>query len=313
MLRDKNRPNIMKLDAGEMEFFERELEFVFSETYDTVYKELKAFMLFPIDTRAPSGTRKITYRVFSKIGTAKIIADYAKDFPRADRTGEERTGNVRGIGNSYGYSIPEIRRAAIANIGLEQGRADSARRASDQLVNTIAFNGDDKYGLQGFFNYPGISEYTVPNDGTGTVKLWSAKTPDQINRDVTSMVTSVIVATNEMEIPDTVLLSTERYNTLVNTRMTDGNDKNILQYILQNNPYINEIMSVTELATAGDSGTQRMMAYKRDPKKITMQMPQAFEQFEPEKEGMEYKIACHQETGGIIIFYPQSVVFADGI
>lgn len=307
------RPSMMKLDVGESEFFERQLEFIMSETYNTKYKEMKAFMLFPISNRAPSGTRKITYRVFSKIGNAKIIADYAKDFPRADITGEERTGNVRGIGNSYGYSIPEIRRARIGNYDLEQNRADAARRASDQKVNAIAFNGDSSHGLQGFINYPGISEYTIPDDGEGDSKLWSTKTPDQIVRDVMTLASSVVDATNEMEIVDTVLMSSERYHVLVNTRMTDGNDKNLLQYILENSPYIKQIVTVSQLRTAGAGGTQRMMAYPKNPKNVTLEIPQPFEQFEAEKEGMEYKIPCHQETGGVIIYYTQAVVYGDGI
>ncbi len=302
---------MFKLDANESAFFKRQLEYVKSQTYDTKYKNLKASSLIPVSTDTPSGADTITYRSFSKIGLAKIISDYANDFPRVDVYAEEKQAKVRSAGDSYGYSIKEIRRSQMAGTNLDQRRAEAARRAMEELMDDIAWNGDSDYGLQGFINYPGIIDFTVPA-GDGGVP-WNVKTPDEIVADVTGIISAIATATNAREIPDTLLLPLEQYLLIANTRMTDGNDKTILTYILENNPFLQTIEWVNELAEAGDGGTDRMMVYSRNPMNLTLEIPQPFEQFAPQQKGMVFEVPCHQETGGVIIYYPLSVAYGDGI
>lgn len=306
-------PDIYKLDANESAFFKRQLEFIKSQTYDTKYKELKATLLIPVSTEAPNGADTITFRRFSKVGFAKIVADYANDFPRVDIFGEEVQVPVRSIGDSYGYSIKEIRRAQMAGLNLNQRRAETARRAIDEKINDVAFSGDTDYNLQGLIDYPGTTEYTIPADGTGSSKLWSTKTPDQIVRDVTGLLDAIVDPTNGREAPDTLLLPITQFLLIANTRMTDGNDKTIMTYIKQNNPFINTIEWITELKSAGASSTDRMMMYTRDPRNLTLEIPQPFEQFTPQQKGMEFEVPCHAETGGVIVYYPLSIAFGDGI
>jgi hypothetical protein len=302
-----------RLDASETAIFQRQLEHVKAKTYDVKYKNLKATTLLPVDTSAPSGAKEITYRSYSKVGIAKIISDYANDFPRVDVYGEERTAKVRGIGDSYGYSIDEIRGAQMAGVQLDQRRSNAARRASDELVDSIAWTGDTNYGLQGFINYPGITSYVVPADGTGVSKLWSTKTPDQIVRDITGMIDAVVDTTNGREIPDTLLLPVSQFLIIANTRMTDGNDKTILTFIKENNPFLRSIEMVVEMKGAGAGSTDRMMIYTRSSENLTLEIPQPYEQFSPQQKAMEFVIHTHQKTGGVIIYYPLSVAYGDGI
>lgn len=306
------RKDPLNLDANETSFFARELEHVKSQTYDTKYKALKAKQLIPLDTSAPSGADTITFRTYSKVGIAKIVSDYANDFPRADVFGTETTANVRSIGDSYGYSIKEIRRSQMAGTRLDSRRAESARRASEQLVDSIAWTGDDDNGLKGLIGYPSMNEYTLPADGTGASKTWATKTPDQIIRDITGMVTTVTDITNGIEVIDTLILPNVQYFILKNTRMTGNNDMTIMQYLFKNQ-IINTIEWVVEMKEAGASSTDQMIGYVRSPQNLSLEAPQLFEQFPAQQKGMEFEIICHQETGGVIMYYPLSAVFADGI
>ena len=124
--------NMYKLDANESAFFKRALEAVKSRTYDVKRKTLKATTLIPVETDAPNGADVITYRSFDAVGVAKIISDYAKDFPRADVYGKEEMVKIFSLGSSYGYSIKEIRRAQMAGTNLDQKRAMAAKRAIDE-------------------------------------------------------------------------------------------------------------------------------------------------------------------------------------
>jgi len=304
--------NPIKLDVGESSFFRRQLEYIKSQTYDTKYKQLKAFSLIPISTEAPSGADTITFRRFSGIGYAKIIADYVHDFPRVDVFGEEETIKVRSMGDSYGYSIKEIRRSQMAGTNLDQRRADAARRAMDELTNTLSWRGDSTYSINGLIDYPGITEYTVPL-GAGGFKLWNTKTPDEIVADLSGIVTAVIDPTNGREAPDTMIMPIEQYQYITNTRMTGDSAKTILTFFLENNQFIKTVDWVVELKGAGAGGTDRFMVYEKSPRNLTQELPQMFEQFPEQWKGMEAVIHCHAETAGVVVYYPLSVAYGDGI
>ena len=305
--------NPMHLDANESAFFKRELEYVKSRSYDTKYKELKAFSLFPVSTEAGNGKTEITWRQYTGVGFAKIIADYAHDFPRVDVYGTETTTKIRGLGDSYGYSIKEIRESQATGKRLEQRKADMAKRGIEQLINSLAWTGDSTYNINGFINYPGITEYTVPNDGTGSSKLWSTKTGDQINRDLMGMVAAITETTNGQEAPDTLILPVSSYMYISGLRMGTNSDVTVLKYFLENNGFIKNVEWVPELKNAGASTTNRAMMYKKDDMHLSLEIPQPFEQFDADKKGMEYVVPCHAETAGVIVYYPLSICYADGI
>lgn len=301
-----------KLDADDQFFFERELEFIKSRTYDVKQPALKYREILPVSHEAGEGAESITYRQYDARGVAKIVANYAKDFPRADVVGQEFTSPVKSLGSSYGYNVQEIRSARFANKPLEQRRANSARRAIMEQENQIALFGNSLAGLKGFLNNAAIGEYTVPADGTGNVKPWSAKTPDLIIRDLNGLVNSVVEVTKGVELPDTILLPLTAYNYINTTPRASTSDMSIRKWFLENNEYVKRIMWLNELQTAGDLGTRRMMAYRMDPEALSLEIPKEFEQFPPQEQGMDFVVHCHSRIGGVIVYYPLSVAFGDG-
>jgi hypothetical protein len=247
------------------------------------------------------------------VGFAKIISDYAHDFPRVDVYGVEDSIKVYSIGDSYGYNIMEIRSAAMTpGKNLDMRRALTARTAHDEKVNDLAFKGDAEHKIQGLLDYPGISEATLPADGQGGSTKWKDKTVDQILRDINIITNGVMIPTNNREIPDTLLLPLEVYNHLANTRLGD-NEITLLKYILDNNPTLKKIDWLTELSGAGAGKTNRALCGKFDEEHITLELPQPFEQFDPEQKGMEYTIPCHSRCAGVIIYYPMAFDYVDGI
>ena len=308
--------NTLKLDANESAFFKRQIEYIKAKTYDVKYKDLKAFTLIPISNESPSGATEITWRQFAGVGFAKIISDYANDFPRVDVYGVETTTKVRGIGASYGYSVVEIRRAQMANIPLDQKKANMTRRAIEQVINQLAWLGDTDYNIQGLLNFPGITAGTIPADGSGASRLWTSKTPDQIIRDLTNLISAVVVTTNGKEMPTTLLLPIANYLYIANTKMSTPSDKTILSFFLENQRMAGTIQRVDwlpELTGAGALGVNRALVYVQDEDHITLEIPQPFEQFPSDQEGMEFEIACHAETAGVLVYYPLSIAYGDGI
>lgn len=303
---------LVRLDAAESAFFQRQLESIKSKTYDVQYPELKARRLFPVSFEAGTGAESIVFYTYDQAGMAKVIQSYADDLPRADVVASESVTRIKSLGASYGYSIQEIRNAAMAGIPLQQRKANAARRAILQRENKIAYFGDATYNISGFLSNPNILTYTVPV-GASTQTEWNTKTPDEILADLNGIVHNIVETTLEVETPDTLLLPVGQYNYIASTARSANSDKTILSYFLENNQYVQEVIAVNELKGSGTGGADQYVAYRRDPDKLTLEIPQEFEQFPPESRGLEEVVACHERIGGVIIYYPLSVCKGEGI
>lgn len=305
--------NPMRLDSNESVFFNRELAYVKARSYDAKYAELKGLSLIPISTEAGAGVNEIIFHQYRGVGFAKVIADYAKDFPRVDIYGEEKAVKVKGIGDSYGYSIKEIRASQRTGKNLDQRRAITARRAHDEMMNRMALKSNVADGTFGLLDFPGITEVTLQADGTNSSKTWASKTPDQIVRDINDLVNAVMEPTSAREVPDTLLLPIAQYNDIATRRIGEAGEKTLMRYILDNSPYIKRIDWLSELKNFGAGGTNRALVGRFDEEHLTLEIPQPFEQFEAQQEGMEFTIPCHSECAGTIIYYPLAFAYADGI
>jgi hypothetical protein len=297
-------------------FWERSLLYILQNTYDTKQQELRAARLFPVSREVDPGADTFAYQGYTMYGTAKAIADYAEDFPRADVYGEEKTATIKGFGVSYGWSVQEIRRNALAakttgrNPRLSDRKAMAARRAADEVVNTAAFNGYKKLGIPGFINFPGITKALNPS-GVGGDKI-SQKTPDEIIKTFSVLYNAVSVPTNGVEKPNTVIMPLEIYNILRHTRLTDTG-VSVLSYLRENFPEITMMEWAQELAGAGEGGTDRMMIYDRNPMNVELHLPLPFTAYSAQVRNLSWVIPCEVRTGGVLVYYPQSVAYMDGV
>lgn len=299
-------------DEGESIFFARELEFVKSKTYDIKFPFLKARSLFPLSFEAGEGAETITYEQFDQVGIAKIVSNYADELPRADVKGKEFTSKVRTIAMSYGYNYDEIKAAQFAGKPLKERKANAAKRGHMVLENKIAFFGDETHNIQGFLTNPNIQEVTLPADGTGSSKTLASKTPDQMIRDIASLFTAVHDVSQGVEVADILLMPLNQYNLLFNTRLPDS-DMSVAKWVLENNPHLKEIVWTNEMKGSGAGGTDKMVAYRRDPDALTMEIPSEFKQLPVQEKGLEFIVPTHHRFAGVLIYYPLSVAYADGI
>lgn len=302
----------VNLDSAETLFFERELESRKSQTYDIVRAPLKAFELIPVDSSAGAGAESIVYEQYDITGIAKIIANYGDDLPRADVKGREFVARVKSVGNSYGYSLQEIRAAQFAGKGLEQRKASAAARAQREKWNRIAFFGDEEYGIPGWLTNQNIPAAPVANDGDGSSTEWADKTPEQIKRDVNEAITSVISVTNGAEQIDTVVFAITPYRFLQTTNSGQGTDTSLLAQLQADNPGVTFEWS-NELDGAFTGGSNGFIAYRRSPDTMTLEMPQMFEQLPVQERGLEFVVPCHSRIAGVLVYYPLSQAIRYGI
>ena len=309
---DNEYKKFVNFDAGESIFFARELEHIKSKTYDKKYPFLKARKLIPINLDADPGAETITYEQYDQTGIAKIVANYGDDLPRADVRGKEFTSKVRTIATAYGYNIDEIAAARRVGKPLTQRKANAAKRASMVLENRLAFFGDTEHGLGGFINNPNITEVVLAGDGSGNAKTFASKDNDKIVRDIVSLATKVHEISKGTETVDTVLLPLDQWNAISNARLPNTGIS-VREWIISKNPHIKRIEWLDELRTAGAGNTTRMIAYRYDPDALTLEIPQEFRQLPVQERNFEYIVNTHCRFGGVLIYYPLSVAYADGV
>lgn len=306
----------VNLDANESAFFARELEAIKARTYDVQYPEYKAVRLIPVSTEAGSGAESITYRQFDSVGLMKVIANYADDLPRSDVFGKEFTSPIRSLGGSYGWNLQEVRAAAKARRPLTSRKADAARMSYEQKVNRIGWfarpaDGVNR-GLTGLLYNPNVTS------GAATTGSWGSATTDQIIGDVNDAINDPISLTKGVEVPNTVLLPVDKYTQIASTPRSTTSDTTILEFLRRVHPgvtfeWVNELSAVDPAPSGGSAPTNIMIAYRRDPMKLTYEIPQPFEQLPVQERGLEYVVPTHARNGGVIVYYPLSVNIVEGI
>jgi hypothetical protein len=309
----ENNPQGLRNDAGETVFFARQWEYVRAKTYDVERPALSAWDLFPIDTSVPAGAKTITWRQWDAVGSAKIISSYADDLPHVGIKALETTTPIRGIGNSYGYDVQEIRYAQLAQVPLDAKLAISARKANEQLVNKLAWAGDTVTGLPGFLSNANIPAFVIPADGTGSSKLFSTKTPDQIIRDLNSMANGVFTQTNGIHRPNEIWMPLAQYAYISSTPRSTLSDTTILDFFLANNPFIQRVVPVLELTGAGTGGADMIIAAENSAENYQMNIPLMFLQHAPQPKNLYFEIPCESRFGGVTIERPFAFLQAYGI
>lgn len=313
---DEAERNYIQSVAGRQDeafsfFLARELTQIRARVLEVAKAPMNAFRIFPVQTEVAPGAQVAMQRVYDSTGIAKVIANYADDLPRADAVGKEIASKVVTVGDSYGYNAIEIENAQFAGVNLSMYKAQAARRAVDLKINQMAWFGDADNGVTGFINNPNLTSVTLAADGTGSSTKFVDKTPDQIIRDITKLITAINVATNNVENPNMVLLPTEAFDHIVMTPRSQYSDLTILEFLRRSHPDM-RFEKVGELDGAGTAGADLMIAGRFDPDVVRLEIPERFRQLPVEKRNLEYVVDCIARVIGVTVTIPMAFSKASG-
>ena len=313
---DEAERNYIQSVAGRQDeafsfFLARELTQIRARVLEVSKAPMNAFRIFPVQTEVAPGAATAIQRIYDSTGMAKVIANYADDLPRADAVGKEVVSKVVTVGDSYGYNTMEIEHAQFAGVNLSMYKAQAARRAVDMKINQMAWFDDSEHGVTGFIDNPNLTAVTLAADGTGSSTKFTDKTPDQIIRDITKLITAINVATNNVEDPNMVLLPTEAFDHIVMTPRSQYSDLTILEFLRRSHPDV-RFEKVGELDGAGTAGADLMIAGRFDPDVVRLEIPERFRQLPVEKRNLEYVVDCICRFVGVTITIPMAFSKASG-
>lgn len=303
----------LRMDAGESVYFARQLEYIRPKVYDIKRPKLSALEVFPIDGSVPEWAETVTYTMYDATGIAKIIASYADDLPMVGINGRQFSSKIKSLGDAYGWSTAEVRAAQATGLMLNSRLAVMAKRGHDIAVNKIAWFGDVNANLPGFLSNANIPAYTVPNDGTGTTKTWSTKTPDQIMRDMNAIVNQVYTQSLGIHRATELWLPINQLAYIKNTIRGSNSDATIYKVWTDSNPGVT-LRGIVELsAVTIMSGLNVMVAIENSEENLQLILPMAFREYPPQMNNLSWKVPCESRVGGVVIEYPFSMAIGQGI
>lgn len=296
----RDRLGIEREDQGI--FMARQLDYVKSRIYETVTPTLTGLELVPVSTEVPEWADSFTYRTFDEVGMAKFISNYADDLPRVDVTGVEETLKLKSIGDSYGYSLDEMRLANAMGTNLSERKGRVARRAIDQLINRVALVGDALHGFYGFANHPNIGTTSVNGDWTAPTT-----TADQILADLLAMYDAIQVQSYDTHTPNTLAVAPTRRSALNSKTFADSTGQSVWSRFQSIHPGVT-LLASTELEDI--EGDSIAVMYERDPDNLSIEVPRPFEMLVAEKRNLEMVIDCIAKIGGVAIYRPLALTKA---
>lgn len=299
-------------------FLTPQLHRIEAEVYSIKYPSFDISRFMTVDTSGDMWDVGTVVYSMDKVGQAEFMGGGAFDMPYASTQMSQATRNFHLAAIGYEWNTQEMQRAAKMGRALSADKAQGAVLASDRFIYGIAMTGktprgDNEKGWTGFTNNASAPSAQVAADGTSSSRLWSAKTPDQILRDINAALTAVETGTGETHIANTLVLPTSAYNYIATTRVGQG-DGTILSFLIANNVAGESltILKSRELETAGTGSTTRMIAYDNNPQVLKFMLPGAH-QFLPafQKSSLVYEVGGIMNVGGCDVRLPKGIVYRD--
>ncbi len=304
------RVNQQHKDAGEGIIFARQLEIMKPDVYRVAYPMLRYAEVIPVSPDKNPYAQVISYKMWDISGSAKIIANYADDLPRADVGGREYFMQVHTLGTSVGWTDFDIGAAQMAGQSLDSAKLMAANEIIQRLADKLAFFGDSTVNLFGLTNLPNMPNTVVPT--YDAVVTWAAKIAkgdlgkEAVIADLLLPFTRMSTLTKNLEVPDTLLMAPTTWAQLSATPRSAASDLTLLEFFKKAHPEIT-IITVPHLETSGTGGTKQMILMRRDKSKLELEIPQDVYVRDPERRGLEWIVAITMRFGGVLCRYPLSL------
>lgn len=302
---------INSADSG-LAFYLSQLNVLESKIYEVKYRNIIYQDIIPVDTSDPEWVDSVNYISYDGVTMGKFIAANGKDLPQSDIDASISEIKIGYAGNSYGYTLEELRKSQQMRMPLDVTKARVTFRGAQEHMQKVAFFGDLSRKMTGMFNNPNIPL------GNSTVN-WTlpATTGAEMVKDMNDLLVSVWTNSANVHVPGVLLLPSDKWAIASSKRMDTGTDTTVMEFFRLNNLYTGltgqeiEIRPILELQTAGASSKPRMMAYEKNPDNLTLRQPIPWRSLAPQPTGLRIEVPCEYKTSGVEFRYPGSAGYKD--
>lgn len=209
----------------------------------------------------------VTFISSKGAGKAAFINANADDVPLADTQVDADTKPVYTAAIGYGWGWEELSRARALGVTLQADRAFAARRAYEEMMQSLVFDGDAKRSIIGLNNVTNSVATQVTSGFTGDWSDNTSITAAAIAKDLITL----IRATGKGQQPtaNRIVLPADEYTTALVTFFPNGS-LTALDLVRQQYPGV-QITSRTALESI--SSKRRYLAYRFDQTSLAFYLP----------------------------------------
>jgi hypothetical protein len=314
-----------RLDQGESAAFLRQLEDIDTQAYMARFPQFLSRQIIKTFVSVAEWAALYTWREWTPEGSAKVITDHADDLPSVDVTGKEFSQPIKDFGNSYGYTIKEIKQSVATNTPLDALRAQASRRGMEQLIDDLLAVGNSDLGINGILkldstaiaaaNRVGVTTLaTKAAGGTAWGTLLAPKaTGQEVANDIIGLCAARVTATKGVWTEFDVVVPIDQYNYASATRLNPITTATALDFALSSK-FVRSVTPWFKAAGAGGSGADRMMALPAgDAMVLGGIVPMEWSPQGAQLRNMKYVINAIASCGGVVCRYPVALQYADGL
>ena len=303
--------NLPTADDG-LAFYLSQLSQTEAKIYEAKYRNIVYQEFIPVDTSQPDWVDEVSYISYDAVTVGKFVGANAKDLPESDINASKSSIPVFYGGNSYGYSLDELRKSQQLRIPLDVTKGRMSLRGFQEHAQRVAFFGDADRGITGLFNGANVQL-------ANSLLNFTSATGQEIVSYMNALLIKVWKNSAETHLADVFALDSDNWATISEKRMDAGTDTTVLEYFKKNNLFTAKtnqpltVKSSFELNTAGVGDTPRMMAYELNDENLVMHMPMPWRPLAPQPVGLRVNISAEYKFGGVEFRYPGSAAYHDNV
>lgn len=290
--------------------------------YEPKKEELVARQFLRANSNFPPFAMEIGYDWYDRTGSAKILAAgaSAKDIPFVGEKGGREVMKVYDIATGVRYTRAEIMamqaKSALSKgpvVNLDTTRVATARRFVAETENRLAFVGDSSHNIKGILNMSGITAENVAASGTGSSRLWSAKTPKLKLADL--LAGKKAVEKGNLFKARVLLIDADHYNQLLEP-FSDSSPMTVLKWLQSEGAFFEKIIVTSAMAKEhnGFSTVDAFAILDNDPEVVELAVVEDLTLGDPVYDIMgTSEQAVIERTAGCIIRHPSAIYVGKGI
>lgn len=300
-------------------FYISQLANLESKIYQAKYTSINFQELIPINTNVPEWADSWDYISYDAVTVGKFIGSSADDLPNVAIAANKTSVPIGYAGNSYDYSLDELRKSQQMRIPLDSTKAQAAFRGSQEHTQRVAYFGDAARLMTGLFNNANVQT------DSSTIN-WATDTGANIVQDMNSLLVKVWVTSANVHVPNVLVLDSVRYAQISSKRMDTGTDTTVLEFFLRNNLYTQltgqplrvvprlQLTAANLLAGGVSNGNKdRMMAYELNDENLGMVNPIPWRALAPQMKGLNVMVPAEYKTSGVEVRYLFSAAYRDSL
>lgn len=250
-------------------------------------------------------------------GNMPFLSIESTAIPGVSINGERIVLPLRILGREVSYTKVELERSQLIGQPIDVQKMDALNQLYQMNTDQMVYIGAAEVGAQGLLNSSLVTASAVAN-GIGGSPLWTLKTPDEILKDVNTLIETTWQNSAFAVCPSKLLLPPAQFSFIASQKVSSAGNVSILKFLKENSISLQvngkelDIQPIKWLTGRGAGSTDRMLAYTQDETRVRFPMVPVRRETSYYL-GIRYLAPYIWAFGEMEFVYPETLQYADGI